>query len=497
MAVIVTETLSGIPVYSLAANGADPTGATANDSIIDKLLTAASNAGGGIFYAGVGAWGWSAAHVIPGGVNVVGAGGNGGLPYSAHITPATRFVALAAAAQLAWGERTIEYRYGRTGGFAIDGNLLAIQPAYWGFVIETLFEDIQLLQAAGINAVFEAPQNCRYVNFGSINPDGLCLLLDYGAQENSFKCELRGGGADGTGNVLIQQSGVSPAGAGLTPIHNVFEPGSVIEQPAAAAAYTIAQTNGELNRIACTVADTAAPGARPLIKVTRADLTQQSSLLTIASGATLHGTQNRTTFIDVAGAPNKGSSVVWDGFVFIENALQVLKCDANSQIFLYGAPQTPELVSGITRFYADATTQAHTHFETAHATAADAAPAGTVSLVPVMAGIACAFTPQLTGRAVITIEGYMGSDTIAAGVQVQGAYGTGAAPVNGAAAAGTTFGLAQDYIAATAAERAPFSVTTIVTGLTVGVAYWIDLQFSALTGGTATLYDVEATALEA
>jgi hypothetical protein len=42
----------------------------------------------------------------------------------------------------------------------------------------------------------------------------------------------------------------------------------------------------------------------------------------------------------------------------------------------------------------------------------------------------------------------------------------------------------------------PFSKTYIITGLTAGTAYWIDLQLEAGTGGTAIVRNLEYTARE-
>jgi hypothetical protein len=39
----------------------------------------------------------------------------------------------------------------------------------------------------------------------------------------------------------------------------------------------------------------------------------------------------------------------------------------------------------------------------------------------------------------------------------------------------------------TTSKKWPFGLTTIVTGLTLGTAIWIDLSLAAITGGTANL----------
>ena len=51
-------------------------------------------------------------------------------------------------------------------------------------------------------------------------------------------------------------------------------------------------------------------------------------------------------------------------------------------------------------------------------------------------------------------------------------------------------------MASTTAEKVPFTVCAIVTGLTVGVARWIDVGLAATVGGTATVKDISVTAFE-
>ena len=52
------------------------------------------------------------------------------------------------------------------------------------------------------------------------------------------------------------------------------------------------------------------------------------------------------------------------------------------------------------------------------------------------------------------------------------------------------------YVAATIAQKAPFSLSAIVSGLTAGTAIWIDLALTALTGGTAAVENLSITAFE-
>lgn len=132
----------------------------------------------------------------------------------------------------------------------------------------------------------------------------------------------------------------------------------------------------------------------------------------------------------------------------------------------------------------------------ARVTAAPSAPTGTTSTAGVMMGLATAFTPVVTGKALITITGNMANDTVAYGASARMRYGTGTAPANGDAATGTGAGSDVSFLAAAAAQRVPFAISEYVSGLTIGTAYWFDLRLSAITGGTASLTNITVTVTE-
>jgi len=114
-----------------------------------------------------------------------------------------------------------------------------------------------------------------------------------------------------------------------------------------------------------------------------------------------------------------------------------------------------------------------------------------------MMGLASVITPVTTGRIHVTITGTIANATaIADGANVQLRTGTGTPPANAAALTGTVAGGLVKYVAATTAEKAPFTVCAIVTGLTLNTARWIDLGLAAVIGGTATVKDLSVTAFE-
>lgn len=134
-----------------------------------------------------------------------------------------------------------------------------------------------------------------------------------------------------------------------------------------------------------------------------------------------------------------------------------------------------------------------------------AAPGGTTTTASfVMMGLGAGgatnalITPQVQQNGtspviMIDINANWNESTIADGCNAKVAWGTGAAPANGAAATGTIIASSlRQYVAETAAgqNHAGFS-TAITTGLTAGTQIWVDLQFQAVTGGTCTFKNVE------
>ena len=113
-------------------------------------------------------------------------------------------------------------------------------------------------------------------------------------------------------------------------------------------------------------------------------------------------------------------------------------------------------------------------------------PTGTTSTTGVMMGLAGALTPRV-GKIFYCVNGTIKDSITGDGAQVRLRYGTGTAPTNGAALTGTSVGSLLRYVEAAGTEEAPFSSCAVVTGLTAGTAYWLDVELAAITGGTATI----------
>jgi hypothetical protein len=125
-----------------------------------------------------------------------------------------------------------------------------------------------------------------------------------------------------------------------------------------------------------------------------------------------------------------------------------------------------------------------------------AAPAATASLTPVMMACGGSIAPVLSTRIEVTISGQVQNSTAADGATVQLRYGTGTAPLNGAAVTGTQAGIAQTITSVTAGQGGGFSITAIISGLTVGQAVWLDAALQAVTGGSASISGVTICAEE-
>lgn len=130
---------------------------------------------------------------------------------------------------------------------------------------------------------------------------------------------------------------------------------------------------------------------------------------------------------------------------------------------------------------------------TTQATPSD--PALTASTTGVMMGLTVAITPVRSGKLLILVSGDCTDSVISDGCSMQIRFGTGTAPVNGAALTGTAAGSVVKANDAAAAGRTPFNLNAIVTG-TLNVANWVDISLAAITGGNANVFDISVSLVE-
>ncbi len=131
---------------------------------------------------------------------------------------------------------------------------------------------------------------------------------------------------------------------------------------------------------------------------------------------------------------------------------------------------------------------------------AGASPTGTASGTAVQMGLgntsSWTITPVRGSRVLVTANGYATNNSGLAEAGIQLSFGSGTAPINGAAAAGTLMGAETLVQASQATALGAFSVTAVMTGLTPGTAYWIDLRVRAISAGTAAVASLGLTAVE-
>ena len=120
-------------------------------------------------------------------------------------------------------------------------------------------------------------------------------------------------------------------------------------------------------------------------------------------------------------------------------------------------------------------------------------PTGTTNTSGLMMGLAKLITPSTT-RVFVTVNGQIVNGTATDGAKVEIRMGTGAAPSNAGALAGTVYGSQQAATTLAGEGAIPFSLTALVTGLTAGTQYWIDVDLAAITAGTATISSVSVSA---
>lgn len=129
-----------------------------------------------------------------------------------------------------------------------------------------------------------------------------------------------------------------------------------------------------------------------------------------------------------------------------------------------------------------------------------ATPTGNISTTETAMGLGSSFTytPTRSGKVVVMMAGMALNSSLAGdGTTITGKYGTGTAPTNGQTSSlGTTFGLAQHFIASTTAGQQGFTALGKITGLTLNTAVWFDLTLLAVTAGGASVKDVQFIAFE-
>jgi hypothetical protein len=111
-------------------------------------------------------------------------------------------------------------------------------------------------------------------------------------------------------------------------------------------------------------------------------------------------------------------------------------------------------------------------------------------------GTTCKITPVYSGRIKVEWFGSVSNTVGSASIGVTMRYGTGVAPIYTNGPVGTQIAASYGISAPNTNFAAPLANGGIVTGLTPGVAYWLDLTLSSGGGGVSTLSNVSCNAME-
>lgn len=119
-------------------------------------------------------------------------------------------------------------------------------------------------------------------------------------------------------------------------------------------------------------------------------------------------------------------------------------------------------------------------------------PSTTTSLTGVMMGMGStvSVSPSKSGILVINVSGDADNQTNGNGYQMQLRYGTGTAPTNGSSLTGTTTGSLIVGLSSNSSNRYPFSLNSIVSGLSIGTTYWFDISLASVGGGTSRVRNI-------
>jgi hypothetical protein len=118
-------------------------------------------------------------------------------------------------------------------------------------------------------------------------------------------------------------------------------------------------------------------------------------------------------------------------------------------------------------------------------------PTGNSTTAREMQGMAFQFTPQTTGNLKVTVNANLTNATDQAQASARMLYGTGTPPVNGVGETGTVLGNAMNSNVSGANGQNNTCATHLLTGLTVGTTYWLDMSLkSSVSSSLANLFNV-------
>jgi hypothetical protein len=126
------------------------------------------------------------------------------------------------------------------------------------------------------------------------------------------------------------------------------------------------------------------------------------------------------------------------------------------------------------------------------------ATAATAAVVMMGVGSTCTLTPGSSGQVSVEMDGYVATNTAAVQLTVGVRYGTGTAPINGAAVTGTRFGSNADIVTkAPGVGQFQYVGFTQILALTPATAYWFDFcLLTSVAADTAAVTSISYVAQE-
>ncbi|GEM_PF-5744835 len=186
-----------------------------------------------------------------------------------------------------------------------------------------------------------------------------------------------------------------------------------------------------------------------------------------------------------SGGSGMSNPMTTAGDIIIENSTP-----APTRLAVGSTGQTLSVASGLPTWVTPASAQV-----------TSASPTGTTNTTGLMMGIAGSITPAKSGTLLLIATGYLTFGSVSNGsvAKTMLYYGTSTAPSNGASLTGTaSLSVQMTQQNNASIMTAPFCCTNLVTGLTIGIAYWLDMAVAMPAGGasSANVKNVTISAVE-
>lgn len=214
------------------------------------------------------------------------------------------------------------------------------------------------------------------------------------------------------------------------------------------------------------------------------------------------GSSNNYSIIGNDLSDNITGSMLDGGTGVVKQLMSNFPADGETKSFIGGTLQLSSYAAGTLQTDASGNVTAGAGILPAFVKSGPFNPVSTSSSTAVMMGLgsSATITPKTTGRIQVNVTATVMITTAGAAGQpatIELRYSTGTAPTNGVAVVGTLAAGPDQYNMAASNYLQAVSLNTIITGLSVNVATWLDLSLRTFTGGwTAQLLNVMITAIE-